>query len=141
MKKIFALMSLALTTLFVSAQSTSPMFGIPPSGDNTGGSITYSYAKKAYTATLALKPTAFDNIYRVDTLTGAMTVTLATAAGYVGSRVEMTFICDTLTAGRVVTFTTGTKNSGTLTVAKSKHATIGFIFNGLYWVELTRARE
>jgi hypothetical protein len=139
MKKFITLLALAaLAFTTVDAQR----FGTPPAGDNTGRTLTYAYSTKAYAATLALRPNAYENIYKVDSLTGTMTVTISTnSISKVCDRTTIMFVSDSATAGHVVTFSTGTAPSATLTVDKNQRAAIEFIFNGGVWIEVARSKE
>lgn len=142
MKKIFFLLTLILSCLIVGAQSTTPRFGTKSNDDNTGRVLTYKYSHvnvSPGTATIYLKPNAWETIYQVDTLKHALTDSLSVSNAYLGDNVTFIFIADTLTAGRVVTFGNHMKCAGTLTVAKQKKATATFIFDGTIWTEKCRS--
>lgn len=137
MKKLLTLFVLVAITVTASAQR----FGTPPAGDNSGRILTYTYNAKAYASTLALKPNASEATFNVDSLTGAMTVTISTTAAQKCDKVYILFKSDSATAGHIVTFTTGTAPSATLTVDKNQRAGILFMYNGGVWIEVARGKE
>lgn len=144
MKKFLSILAALLIVSIVSAQSTSPRWGSgPPTNDNTGRVLTYSYGRtlitSSATAVLYQKPNAFVTILKIDSLRHALTDSLSITNAYVGDQVEFVFAADSLVAGRVVTFGNHIKSAGTLTVTKNKKATACFIFDGVAWVEIRRA--
>ena len=141
MKNLFLSIAIFAVTL-LSAQSTSPRWGGgPPTNDNTGRVLTYSFAKTIAntSAVLYQQPNAFVTILKIDSLRHALTDSLSIKNAYVGDQVEFVFAADSLAAGRVVTFGSHIKSTGTLTVTKNKKATACFIFDGVAWVEIRRA--
>ncbi len=85
---------------------------------------------------------AYETIVKMGTLTGAQTVRATVTNCHVGDKLEIIFTCDTLTAGRVVTFSTGfVVTASTLTVDQNQKATICFIFDGVAWIETSRAKQ
>jgi len=89
----------------------------------------------AYTATLALTPAAGDNRYNI-ALTGAMTINVTTTNMVAGDQATFTFGADG--TNRVVTFGTGMKSSGTLTITASKWGGITFQYDGTQLVACGR---
>lgn len=120
--------------------STLPRFTGAPNQDNTGGRESHDYQAPAYAATLAVTVTATKTLVKVGLLTGALTINavLPTAAAdsnepFVGDEVKFLFAADGAGA-HIVTFGTGFKSTGTLTVATSKFGTATFTFDGAEWV-------
>lgn len=145
MKKILFLFSLVALSIVSVAQ---PRFGVRAGGDNTGSKVTFARDDaKIYTATIAITPSATSyNFVRIDSIgatgtSGNATVTIATAQAKDLDQITLIFDSVLVDASRVVTFSTGTKTSGTLTIAKSKCATITFIYDAILtkWLEVARA--
>ncbi len=141
MKKLFAIAIIGLLSLGSFAQSTSPRFGTTPSKDNTGRVMTYKYVAPAYASSYAVVANASETTVRIDSLTGAQTLTATLTNCYAADQLTIIFKADTLTAGRVVTFSTGFVSAGTLTVDKSQKAAIHFTFDGVAWIETSRAKQ
>lgn len=141
MKKFLALLALFAFANLAIAQSTSPRFSTTKNGDNTGRVLVYNYAPITFANVLYETPNAFETTYKIGTLTHALTDSMSVTKAHVCDLVTFLFLCDTLTAGRVVTFGTNLKSAGTLTVAKNKRASATFVFDGVYWVERSRAKE
>lgn len=148
MKKFLSIFAAFLIIGAVSAQSTSPRWGSgPPTNDNTGRILTYNYTTVVTTASQAglyIQPSAWKTIVKVSTLTHAMTDSIQVKNAYVGDEVTVIYTADTLTAGRVVTFSSTTLNplkyvTATLTVPKSKKGSITFVFDGVAWIEEYRS--
>lgn len=136
---------LALTFVFsgcVFAQFTTPRFSTTPNGNNTGSGLTYKYSTVTFTSPYAVPSNAYETIVKMGTLTAAQTLTATVTSCHVGDKLEIIFTADTLTAGRVVTFSTGfIVSASTLTVDASQKATISFIFDGVAWIETARAKQ
>lgn len=145
MKKLFSLIAFVgclLIGTHLEAQHSVPRFGILKNEGNTGASLTYKYqtiTTTTATAVLYQAPNAWETVIKIGTLTHALTDSLKTAGAWVGDRVIFIFTADTLTAGRVVTFGNNIKSTGTLTVPRSKKATARFVFDGVAWLEESRA--
>lgn len=90
----------------------------------------------AYTATLAVTTTARSTRVLPAQLTGAMTINMTSTASIAGDVLEFGFGADG--TNRVVTFGTGLKSSGTLTVTASKWGGIRFIYDGTQWIATGR---
>lgn len=141
MKKIISLIALTLIVTFATAQSTTPRFGTTSANDNTGRVLTYGYINVNLSTAQASAyqiPNYYFTTIRVQTLTHALTDSVAVTYAHLGDHIEFVFTADTLTAGRVVTFGNHLKSAGTLTVAKSKKATAVFVFDGTAWIEEDR---
>lgn len=106
--------------------------GTPATG--SGRAVTIS--APAYSATLALTPAAGDNRYNVAQLTGAMTINLTTTNMVAGDILTFTFAADG--TNRVVTFGTGMKTSGTMTVVANKFGGITLMYDGTQAVAMGR---
>jgi hypothetical protein len=111
-------------------------FGIAKNEDNTGRVLTYNYLKPAYVATLSVNLSNSKTFVEPALLTGAMTVNAVVSNSLEFD--EVVFLLTADSTNRVVTFGTNFKTSGTLTVTASKIASIAFVFNGTYWVEVSR---
>lgn len=134
--------SLFCSTFELDAQATVPRFGTTKNKDNTGRVLTYKYSTPTYRATDTIVANAYETIVKMGTLTGAQTIRATLTNCKVGDKLEIMFTCDTLTAGRVVTFSTGfVVSASTLTVDASQKATISFIFDGVAWIETARAKQ
>ena len=147
MKKLISVLAMITIAFTLSAQNTSPRWGSgPPTNDNTGRVLTYAYQTVVTTASQAslyIKPSAWNTTVKVATLTHAMTDSIQVLNAYVGDEVTVIYTADTLTAGRVVTFSSTTLNplkyvSSTLTIPKSKKGQITFVFDGVAWIEKYR---
>lgn len=148
MKKLFSILIIAISFLATNAiaQSTVPRFGITPNADNTYRTLTNGYASittTTATAVLVQRPRHFNTIYKIGTLTHALTDSMYVTDAFVGDQVTIIFSADTLTAGRVVTFGNHISSAGTLTVPNSKsghsgEATVVFTFDGIRWTEKSR---
>lgn len=138
MKKIFLIAVVSLLTITANAQRFSNNSGYLPS------SASYSVVF----ATDSISPNSGESFYQFGTLTAAKTITIKSNSAKKWDKVTIEFTCDTLTAGRVVTFNTGTNpkallwttsSGNTMTVKASKKALISFIFDGTYWCEDRRS--
>jgi len=96
--------------------------------DTTGRVITQDYKAPAYSATLAIVPTAQFTTFNVGQLTGAMTVNATVTNMYIGD--EVTFLVAADGTNRIVTFGTNFLSSGTVTVTAAKTATVKGVFDG-----------
>lgn len=145
MKKIFLIATLAIFTLTASAQRWA---GATP-GDNTGRTLTFTGSwTKSLAATDSISPNASHSYYKFLPITGAKTLIIKSNQAQTFDEVTLEFTCDTLTAGRVVTFSTGTgkktqlwstTSGNSVTVKASKQVLITFIFEGTYWAEEKRS--
>ena len=109
--------------------------------DNTSRILTNIFLTPAYAATIAIgTPGAAKIIVQPGTLTGAVTFTAGVGTSstppYVGD--EMYFMLVSGGTTETATFGTGFQVNGTFAVTTGKYGTIGFIFNGSYWVETAR---
>lgn len=115
----------------------TPRFTPGANQDNTLRTATQDYLNPAYAASIALKPSQGYTLVNVQQLTGALTVTAAVVAPFIGDELELLFAADG--TNRVVTFGTGFASAGTLTVVATKFGTAKFVFNGTSWIERSRA--
>lgn len=86
----------------------------------------------AYAATITLTTTVRSTVLLPATLTGALTINAVVTSAVAGDTLYMSFVSDS--TGRVVTFGTNFKSSGTLTLVASKWAGATAVFNGTFWV-------
>lgn len=86
----------------------------------------------AYAATLSVTTTARSTRVLPAQLTGAMTINMVTTSAVAGDVLDFGFGADG--TNRVVTFGTGLKTSGTLTITASKWGGIRFVYDGTQWI-------
>lgn len=146
MKKFLSIIAIILITTVVNAQSVLPRWGGgPPTNDNTGRILTYSFGKtvitSSSTAILYHKPNAFQTFIITDSLRHAITDSSSINNAYAGDQLILRYSSDSLAAGRVVTFGNHMISAGTLTVDKNQKACITFIFDGVAWIETGRAKQ
>lgn len=143
MKKIFVLFILAVAVFTASAQRWQN-----PPKDNTGRQLTFYTGSLTLANTDSIAPNASHSYFVCDTLKHAKTIIVKTINAKKWDEVTFEFLCDTLTAGRVVTFSTGnypytstlwtTTSGNTITVKKQKRALVTFLFDGTRWTEQSR---
>jgi len=139
MKKIALLFAFVEFSICAIAQHTSPRFGVPPAGDNTGQSCTYAYLTPSYDDTLTLKPNAYETTIKVGNLTGTVLLSSQVTNSYVGDRMVVIFYG---TGSRTVTFNTNiVASASTLVVDSLQKATWSAVFDGAKWIETARAKE
>lgn len=119
---------------------TTSRFPSDVSIDNTDRVLDNLYLNPAYAASLAVAPRVSNTLVQVQTLTGALAVTVgvgsSTKPPFVGDNLRFLLVSDGTT--RTVTFSTGFVANGTLAVTTAKFSTIAFIFNGTAWQETGR---
>lgn len=111
-------------------------FGIATNEDNTGRVITHNYLKPAYAATISITPNVSKLYVEPAQLTGTLTVNAVVTSALEYD--EVVFIFNSDATARVVTFGTNFKSSGTISVSSSKYATVKFVFDGAYFIEMSR---
>lgn len=111
-------------------------FGISKNEDNTGRVLTLNYVKPAFASTISVNLNASKTFVEPAQLTGAVTINAVVTNTQEYD--ECQFILSADGTNRVVTFGTNFKTSGTVTVTASKFATVKFVFNGDYWLEVSR---
>lgn len=138
MKKIFSLLViLSMFCIVMDAQNSSARF----SNDATYANLPQISKTKTLASTDTVTPSAFVTYYSFSQLTAAKTLAVTISKSRLWDKLVLEFNCDTLTAGRVVTFSTNfitTSSGGTITVKKSKKALVSFIFDGTAWIEQSR---
>lgn len=148
MKKLFILFAISLIGLAASAQrfSVKTSSGGAITGDNTGGALDFKSAAVTLGATDSIAPSAFHHYFAFSTLTQAKSIVIKKTFAKKWDEAILLFACDTLTAGRVVTFTSNTysplwttTSGGTITVKASKKAIVEFIYDGTKWCEKLRS--
>lgn len=114
--------------------------------DNTGAVLTNDYQTPAYAATLAPVLKAAFTLIKPGTLTGALTINLATpvvytdndTAPFVGDKVRFLLVSDG--TSRTVTFGTNmAPTATTFVVTTAKYGSVEFTFNGTIWLETSRS--
>ncbi len=133
MKKIFVVATFLMIASFVSAQSTSPRFGTPPSGDNTGRVLTYLYQSKAYVATDTIKANAYEVTVKYAAITGAMTIKANVTTAHVTDKLNLVLVPDD--TARLVTLSTGFAVASKILLAPNSKVVVAFTFNGTAWVK------
>lgn len=141
MKKIIAILILALTSVIAFSQVTSPRFGVTKEQDNTGRILTYAVAT-ATDATgadsLTIKTNNYTTIYKIACKDSVVLKQPTITNAYYGDRL---IIILTSTTGTPKTLFYGSywKSSGTATLSTGLRGVITFIFDGAYWVESSRS--
>jgi hypothetical protein len=135
MKKILTIFILCIGSLLVSAQYTTPRFGILKNQDNTGRVLTYDYQAPVYSASPVITCNAYETTVKMGTLTGAPTLTANVTQCHVGDKLNLLLTDDG--SGRVVTFSTGFTSGGNITMGASQKASIYFVFNGVGWFQMS----
>lgn len=138
MKKLFLLLIFAISFFTAATAQTSPLNTVPRGGENFLDQRTV--INQSYASVLYQQPASYYNVYKIGKLTGALTDSTTLTNARIGDVMTLMFLCDTLTAGRVVTFGNNYYSAGTLTVAKNKTAAVTFIFTGTIWTETARAK-
>jgi hypothetical protein len=142
MKKLFSLLFLLALTSCVFAQSTQPRFGTAKNQNQTLAPMTAKYVSPVFANSYVVVANAYESIYKMPSLTHAQTLTATLTNCFAGDKLTLLFTCDTLTAGRVVTFSTGfVVSASTLTVDASQKAAMYFVFDGVAWIETSRAKQ
>jgi len=111
-------------------------FGITKNEDNTGRVLTNYYVKPAFASTISVNLNASKSYVEPAQLTGAVTINAVVTSTQEYDELQFIFSADA--TNRIVTFGTNFKTSGTLTVTASKYATAKFVFDGTYWLEVSR---
>ena len=152
MKKIFSLIAI-LGVAFASAQSTTPRWGTGlPSNDNTGRVLTYNYV--AYTEvagadTLKVVPNGYENIIQPTAINDSVAIVLkSNSKAFVGDVLKFEFLNKTSTKNNVKFRNSGSYSVGgfaflsgdsTIALTSSKRAIVIFTFDGVKWVETSKA--
>lgn len=132
MKKLLLIAILGLFTVVGISQNNTPRIPNAPQ-DNTGRNLTLTSLTPTLAATDSISPNASFTYYKFVTIAGAKTITANIKRSRKWDHVELVFTADG--TNRVVTFSTGFVPNGTVTVAASKKAVIGFVFDGVAWLE------
>lgn len=136
-----------MITAATFGQSTSPRFGITKSKDNTGRVLTYKFVSTADAAgadTVKLSPNAWATIVRPSSaliVSDSIQYQIAsTTASYVGDQIQCMFLAGAGTCKVKFIGTNWKVGSGTATLSMSSgtRATITFVFDGVYWIEVSR---
>ena len=101
------------------------------------GAISGMMDTMAYAATISLDVTK-PNLHKTTTVNATGNATInASAVGTAGQHMWILIVNDA-TSGKVITFGTNFRSSGTLTGTASRQATIHFISDGVSWSEVAR---
>jgi len=158
MKNLFSLLALAFTILVsssteVSAQSTTPRYGVNKSKNATFSNLSFdykAYADAASIDTIKLLPSAYQSEYVV-TLTDTVVMAIKSVSqAFRGDRMRITFL-NTSGSNHYVRFLGyasvysgaskwGMSSTGTaITLASTKSAIVDFYFDGTLWSEVSRS--
>ena len=138
MKKIFSIIVLLALTVTMQAQQAVARF------HNNHSTANIVLIDKAVTLNNVdtIRPVASETYYKFTAITHAKTLDATVSSARLWDRVVLEFTCDTLTAGRIVTFGSHfltTTSGATMTVKKNKKALICFYFDGEAWIEESRS--
>ncbi len=135
--------------LFASAQST-PRFGTTSSTDNTGRVLTYAYTTTVDVAqatidTMYFQPTAHETIWKA-TLSDSCVVKLSsTTTSYRVGDIFTVMLAKGTGAGRIRLGGSKAKGSTTtstgIALAANKRMIVRYMWDGSYWVEISRVVE
>ena len=138
MKKLFAILMIMSITVLANAQQAVARFH----NDHTSSNMVFIDLAPTLNNVDTIRPNASVTFYKFVAITHAKTLDATVASARKWDEVVLDFTCDTLTAGRVVTFGTHfktTTSGATMTVKKSKSAIICFRFDGVAWMEESRS--
>lgn len=107
-----------------------------PSYVTSGATAGTDVQTPAYTATLSVTTTQRTTKLIPAQLTGAMTINMVSTSAIAGDVLEVAFGADG--TQRVVTFGTGLKTSGTMTIPATKFGGIRFMYDGTEWIATGR---
>ena len=153
MKKYIALICLTFAVCVgLSAQSTTPRFGIGVNQDNTGRTLTYNWVTVTEVAgydSININPHAWLSNYKVSVTNDSIRfANPVITRSYAGDNVRLII---TGTSGKVVSFATyGTSNwvvnktsntTGEIILSTKGKAVIEFVFDGAKWIESGRSVE
>ncbi|HEY4874787.1 MAG TPA: hypothetical protein VIH86_04390 [Puia sp.] len=123
--------------------STNAWFAGKPNQDNTSQRESRDYQTPAYASTLSVTVKKNKTLIKVGTLTGNMTINAVLPSPapddnppYIGDSIDFLFSSDGV-ADHIVTFGTGFKSTGTLTVASGKFGKANAMFDGNEWLLAT----
>lgn len=139
MKKLIAIIGIS-SVLAITA--SAQRFGVPPSGDNTGQSVTYSTAAPTIGSTDSISPGASYSYYTM-AIASAKTLRLRNVKAKKWDVAQIVFSADA--TNRLVTMT-GTKmysnaTTDTMTVYASKIAWVRFLYDGTKWIQTGRFQQ
>ena len=128
-------------------QYTTPRFGTAKNQDNTARVLTYKFISTADAAgadTVKFSPNAYTTISRPsaalrvsDSIQYSIT---STTTSYVGDKIECQFLAGAGTCKVKFIGSNWKAGSGTTTLSMSSgtRASISFVFDGVYWIEVSR---
>lgn len=136
-----------LITATSYGQFTTPRYGIAKNQDNTGRVLNYNFVSTADAAgadTVKLSPNAWTTIIRPSAalrVSDSIQYQIAsTAYSHVGDNIQCLFLAGAGTCKVKFIGTNWKAGSGTTTLSMSSgtRATITFVFDGSYWIEVSR---
>jgi len=152
MKTILSLF-LVLVIGTVLAQNTTPRWGSgPPTNDNTGRILTYgyvSYTEVAGADTLKVVPNYYTTIVKPTAINDSVTIVLkSNTNAFLGDVLKFEFLNKTSTKNNVKFRNSGSSSVGgfaflaadsTIALSASKRAIVIFTFDGVKWIETSKA--
>ena len=155
MKKFLTLSLICLSTLFVSAQTTTPRYGLTAGKDNTGRILTWgatTVTPSSATVTIPAQ-SKYSNLVTVSSSTAITTVSAVVTGSYLDDRMDLKVL--SAAADRTLTFVSGAfvgnimaTQSGTVlpiatgstqVIPSGKSAIFKFTFDGAKWNEVGRS--
>lgn len=152
MKKLFLIATLALFASCISAQSTTPRFGITKNQDNTGRVLTYGANTITATSVIVsfVPSNKYYNLITLASTSLSPTFNATTTNAALGDNVDLLVLANS-TGARVITFSTniigntaltytvlGT-SSTTVALPASKQALFSFKFDGAKFVWVSQS--
>lgn len=143
MKNILLLLMLSFS-ISMTAQSTSPRYGITKNQDNTGRVLTYGATTITPTSTMVTVSSVANNKYynyvTVASTSISPTFTANVTGAYLADKLDLLIKADA-TGTRTITLSTNfiANAATTQTLAASKQAVFRFVFDGAKYVEVARS--
>lgn len=155
MKKFLAIAILSITTLCVSAQSTTPRYGLSAGRDNTGRVLTWGATTVTPSSATVTIPAQnkYSNLVTIGSSTAVTTVSAVLTSSYLDDRMDVKVL--SAAADRTLTFVSASfvgnvmaTQSGSLlpiatgstqVVPSGKTAIFKFTFDGAKWNEVSRS--
>lgn len=151
MKKLLFLT--AILSAFVAVSQTSPRFGLPPNGNNTGSQLTYAIitttdVTAATLDTIAIQPNAFETLICMKTGTAMTNLADSVCYKFVSSNAtyklgdQCTFMISKGTGAGKIKFGGSqyilSTASAAVALAANKSLIMRFRWNGSKWIEVSR---
>jgi hypothetical protein len=116
----------------------STLAKVDSKGNLSANSLIGSMDTMTYAATIALD-TTLGNIHKTTTVNATGNATINASSAGTAGQFMWVLIANDATSGKVITFGTNFKSSGTLTGTASKTITVAFISDGTAWYETLRS--